>query len=228
VAIASPVSQRQTEAALLLLTFTTGLIDAVSVLVLGHVFVANMTGNVVFLGFWFASHTVVDLTAAVVAFTCFLLGAIVGGRLVRHLGGNVRVWIATALGVEIVLLVVLAILCGAGVLHYHDDTKLVVIAGLATAFGVQHSTARQFGIQELTTTVLTSTIVGIGVDSKLAGGSGARQRLRIAVVATMCFGALVGATLTRFTVAPILALGAVVVTVSAALFWFGTPGAEKA
>ncbi|MCZ0731285.1 YoaK family protein [Mycolicibacterium iranicum] len=226
-AIASPVSQRQTEAALLLLTFTTGLIDAVSVLALGHVFVANMTGNVVFLGFWFALRTVVDLTAAVVAFACFLLGAIVGGRLVRHLGGNVRVWIATALGVEIILLVVLAILCGAGVLRYDDDTKLVVIAGLATAFGIQHSTARQFGIQELTTTVLTSTIVGIGVDSKLAGGSGARQRLRIAVVATMCVGALVGATLTRFTVAPILALGAVVVTVSAALFWFGKPSPEK-
>lgn len=220
-AIASPVSQRQTETALLLLTFTTGLIDAVSVLVLGHVFVANMTGNVVFLGFWFASHTVVDLTAAVVAFTCFLSGTILGGRLVRHLSGNVRVWIATALGAEVVLLAVLAILSGVGVLHYHDDTKLVLIAGLATAFGVQHSTARQFGIQELTTTVLTSTIVGIGVDSKLAGGTGARQSLRIAVVATMCLGALVGATLTRYTVAPIIGFAAVVVTVSGAIFWFG-------
>ncbi|MFB1296431.1 YoaK family protein [Mycobacterium sp. pW049] len=222
-AIASPVSQRQTETALLLLTFTTGLIDAVSVLVLGHVFVANMTGNVVFLGFWFASHTVVDLTAAVVAFTCFLSGTILGGRLVRHLSGDVRVWIATALGVEAVLLVVLAILSGTGVLHYHDDTKLVLIAGLATAFGIQHSTARQFGIQELTTTVLTSTIVGIGVDSKLAGGTGARQPLRIAVVATMGFGALVGATLTRFTVAPIIGMAAAVVAVSAAVFWFGRP-----
>ncbi|OAN36113.1 YoaK family protein [Mycolicibacterium iranicum] len=220
-AIASPVSQRRTETALLLLTFTTGLIDAVSVLVLGHVFVANMTGNVVFLGFWFASHTVVDLTAAVVAFACFMAGTIVGGRLMRALGGNARVWIVTALGVEVALLALLAVLAGAGVLHYHDDTKLVLIAGLATAFGVQHSTARQFGIQELTTTVLTSTIVGIGVDSRLAGGTGARQRLRIAVVATMCLGALVGATLTRFTVAPIIALAAVVVTVSGALFWFG-------
>ena len=33
------------------LTFVTGLIDALSFLGLGHVFTANMTGNVVFVGF---------------------------------------------------------------------------------------------------------------------------------------------------------------------------------
>jgi len=33
------------------LTVVTGLVDAFSYLVLGHVFVANMAGNVVFLGF---------------------------------------------------------------------------------------------------------------------------------------------------------------------------------
>ena len=36
---------------LVVLTMTTGLVDAVSVLGLGRVFTANMTGNVVFLGF---------------------------------------------------------------------------------------------------------------------------------------------------------------------------------
>jgi len=50
-AIASPIGRRQTVAALLTLTFVTGLVDAVSYLRLGRVFVANMTGNVVFLGF---------------------------------------------------------------------------------------------------------------------------------------------------------------------------------
>ena len=33
------------------LTFVTGVVDAASYLKLGHVFVANMTGNIVFLGF---------------------------------------------------------------------------------------------------------------------------------------------------------------------------------
>src|SRR2546430_5437584 len=40
--------------ALLVLTFTTGLVDAVSYLGLGRVFTANMTGNIVFLGFGIA------------------------------------------------------------------------------------------------------------------------------------------------------------------------------
>ncbi len=34
------------------MTLVTGLVDAFSYLVLGHVFVANMTGNVVFLAYW--------------------------------------------------------------------------------------------------------------------------------------------------------------------------------
>ncbi|KWX66270.1 YoaK family protein [Mycobacterium sp. NAZ190054] len=224
-ALTSPVSRRQTVTALLLLTFTTGLVDAVSVLVLGHVFVANMTGNVIFLGFWFVPHSGVDLTAAIVAFAGFVVGTIVGGRLSRHLDSDVRVWLTSALGLEVVLLVVLAILAGTGVLDYHDDSKLILIAGLAVTFGCQNATARQFGIQELSTTVLTSTIVGLGFDSRLAGGTGEGERLRYGVVATMCSGAVVGATLTRFTVAPIIGLAAVIVAVSAAIFWFGRGGA---
>lgn len=220
-AIPSPVSRRQTVTALLLLTFTTGLVDAVSVLVLGHVFVANMTGNVVFLGFWFVPHSGVDLTAAVVAFVGFVVGTILGGRLSRHLDSNVRRWLTTALGLEVVVLTVLAIVAGAGLVHYHDNTKLILIAGLAVTFGSQNATARQFGIQELSTTVLTSTIVGLGFDSRLAGGTGEGEKLRYGVVLTMLAGAAVGATLTRFTVAPIIGLAAVIVAVSAAIFCFG-------
>jgi uncharacterized membrane protein YoaK (UPF0700 family) len=119
------------------------------------------------------------------------------------------------------VLVLLSVLAGAGVLNYHDNTKLILIAGLAMTFGSQNATARQFGIQELSTTVLTSTIVGLGFDSRLAGGSGHREKLRYGVVATMCAGAVVGATMTRFTVAPVIALAAALVAAAAAIFWFG-------
>jgi uncharacterized membrane protein YoaK (UPF0700 family) len=206
--------------ALLLLTFATGLVDAVSVLVLGHVFVANMTGNVIFLGFWFVPHSGVDMTAAIVAFLSFVVGTIIGGRLARHLDSHVRRWLVVALALEVVGLVTLSVLAGAGVVHYHDNGKLILIAGLAVAFGCQNATARQFGIQELSTTVLTSTIVGIGFDSRLAGGTGHREKLRYAVVLTMCGGAVLGATLTLVVVAPIIALAAVVVAASAAIFAF--------
>jgi uncharacterized membrane protein YoaK (UPF0700 family) len=219
--VVSPVSERTTIVCLLLLTFSTGIVDAISVLVLGHVFVANMTGNVIFLGFWFAPHTVVDMTAAVVAFVSFVTGAVLGGRLARHLDSDVRRWLTVALGIEVAVLVTLSILSGTGVLDYHDNTKLILIAGLAVTFGIQAATARQFGIQELSTTVLTTTIVGIGFDSRLAGGTGHRERLRYSVVLTMCAGALVGATLTRWFVAPVIAIAAVVVAAAAAIFGFG-------
>jgi uncharacterized membrane protein YoaK (UPF0700 family) len=219
--VESPVSERLTVVSLLLLTFATGIVDAVSVLVLGHVFVANMTGNVIFLGFWFVPHSGVDLTAAIVAFVSFLAGTVLGGRLARHIDSEVRLWLTVALGVEVLVLLTLSILAGTGVLNYHDNTKLILIAGLALTFGSQNATARQFGIQELSTTVLTSTIVGLGFDSRLAGGTGHREKLRYSVVVTMCAGALVGATMTRFTVAPVIALAAVVVAVAAAIFGFG-------
>jgi uncharacterized membrane protein YoaK (UPF0700 family) len=219
--VESPVSERTTVACLLLLTFATGIVDAISVLVLGHVFVANMTGNIIFLGFWFAPHTVVDMTAALVALVSFVAGAVFGGRLARHLDDDVRRWLTVALGFEVVMLLTLSILTGTGVIDYHDNTKLILVAGLALTFGSQAAAARQFGIQELSTTVLTTTIVGIGSDSRLAGGTGRRERLRFSVVLTMCAGALVGATLTRWAVAPVIALAAVVVAVSAAVFRFG-------
>jgi uncharacterized membrane protein YoaK (UPF0700 family) len=220
-AVQSPVSPRLTVTALLLLTFATGLVDAVSVLVLGHVFVANMTGNIIFLGFWFVPHSGIDLLAAVVAFVGFIAGAVLGGRLARHLDGNARRWLVVALGIEVVVLTTLSVLAGCGVLHHDGNGRLILIAALAVVFGSQNATARQFGVQELSTTVLTQTIVGIGFDSRLAGGTGQREKLRYGVVLTMCGGAVIGATLTLWTVAPVIGMAAAVVAASAAIFAFG-------
>ncbi len=220
-AVTSPVSERSTVAALLLLTLATGMADALSILVLGHVFVANMTGNVIFLGFWLAPRTSIDLTAVVVALPTFVCTTILSGRVFRRFGERTRAWITTVLATEIVLLLALSALAGAGLLRYHDNTKLIMIALLAVTFGLQHSSARQFGIQELSTTVLTSTIVSLGLDSRLAGGTGARAKLRFGVVVTMCAGAFFGATLSRYVVAPVFAVTAAVVAASLLIFRFG-------
>lgn len=220
------ISDRLSVIALLMLTFATGLVDAVSVLVLGHIFVANMTGNVIFLGFWLAPHTSVDVTAAVVSFVCFLIGAVIGGRFARHLDGKVRLWLTTALGTEVVLLVTMSILVGTGILDYHTDQKLILIAVLAITFGAQSAAARQFGVQELSTTVLTSTIVGIGIDSRLAGGSGDREKLRASVILTMCLGAAMGAAVLRLGVAVVIGLAAAVVAAGLVVFLYGSPSAR--
>lgn len=213
---------------MLLLTFATGLADSISILVLGHVFVANMTGNVIFLGFWLAPRTVIDLNAVVVALPTFICTTIVSGRLSRHFGPRTRTWITTVLTTEIVLLVALAILAGTGVLRYQGNSKFIMIGILAVTFGLQHSSARQFGIQELSTTVLTSTIVSFGLDSHLAGGTGDRQKLRIGVVATMCAGAFCGATMSRYVIAPVFVVTAAVIATSLMIFRFGPPSSTKA
>jgi uncharacterized membrane protein YoaK (UPF0700 family) len=225
-AVTSPVSERWTVAALLLLTFATGLADSISILALGHVFVANMTGNVIFLGFWLAPSTTIDLTAVAVALPTFICTTIVSGRLARHFGTRTRTWISTVLATEIVLLVALAILAGTGVLRYQGNSRLIMIGLLAVTFGLQHSSARQFGIQELSTTVLTSTIVSLGLDSRLAGGTGERRRLRIGVVATMCAGAFFGATMSRYVIAPVFVVTAAVIAASLVIFRLG-PSATK-
>lgn len=62
-------------AILLMLTVTTGVVDAVSILGLGPVFVANMTGNVVFIGFALAGAPGFSLWGSVVALAAFLGGA---------------------------------------------------------------------------------------------------------------------------------------------------------
>jgi hypothetical protein len=65
---------------LVCLTVVTGLVDAFSYLRLGHVFVANMTGNVVFLGFGLAGVGEISIVASLFAVFAFALGAAVSGR----------------------------------------------------------------------------------------------------------------------------------------------------
>ena len=57
------------------LTFVTGVVDAASYLTLGHVFVANMTGNVVFLGFALAGARGLSSATSLMALASFLAGA---------------------------------------------------------------------------------------------------------------------------------------------------------
>lgn len=69
--------------------------------------------------------------------------------------------------------------------------------------------------------MLTQTIVGIGFDSRLAGGTGQREKLRYTVVLTMCAGAALGATLTLYVVAPVIGLAAVMVASAGLVFALG-------
>src|ERR1700757_820508 len=90
---------------LYLFTAVTGLVDAVSYIGLGHIFTANMTGNIVLLGFAFAGVPGLSASRSLTALAAFLVGAVIGGRLATTLAplSNSR-WRMTAFGCEAVLL----------------------------------------------------------------------------------------------------------------------------
>src|SRR2546428_3829039 len=82
--------ERVLPAVLVGLTAVTGLVDAVSLLGLGHVFTANMTGNVVFLGFAVAGAPGVSVTRSLTSLVAFLVGAVLGGRVAVAMGAAPR------------------------------------------------------------------------------------------------------------------------------------------
>jgi len=192
--------------ALLVLTFTTGLVDAVSYLGLGHVFTANMTGNIVFLGFGIAGSGGLPVLAPLISLASFLLGAGGGGVLADRIGHRHRQHVARALAIEVSLLAVAAALAAAVDVRPNAASGDVVIALLAFAMGVRNATVRRIGVPDLTTTVLTMTLTGLAADSPLAGGAGKGSVRRIAAVVAMFSGALAGALLLKTSlVLPIVA-----------------------
>src|SRR3954471_3750339 len=88
---------------LLALTFSTGLVDAVSYLGLGRVFTANMTGNIVLLGFGIAGSGGLPVVAPLVSLGAFLVGSAVGGAMATRLSHRHAQHVARALGIETAL-----------------------------------------------------------------------------------------------------------------------------
>ena len=203
--------------ALLVMTFSTGLVDAVSYLGLGRVFTANMTGNIVLLGFGIAGSGGLPVVAPLVSLWAFLAGSAVGGVLAVTTGDRHAQHVARALGIEIGLVLAAAITAAATDVRPSTFSGDAVIALLALAMGVRNATVRRLGVPDLTTTVLTMTLTGLAADSRVAGGSGKGSLRRIAAVLAMLSGAVAGALLLKISlVPPLLAAAALALLVALA------------
>src|SRR6266446_6464 len=186
----APITEKIVPYTLLGMTAVTGLVDAVSFLSLGRVFTANMTGNVVLLA--------------------FLLGAIFGGRIMARAGADSQIrFAAQAFVLEVVFLSV-ASFCSIGYrsdLLGHSFQPFALIALTALAMGTRNAAARKLAIPDLTTTVLTLTITGIGADSSMANGNNPRLARRVESVVAMFLGAALGAVIIRYSISAALWLG---------------------
>ena len=183
--------------ALVVLTLTTGLVDAVSYLALGHVFTANMTGNVVLLGFGVAGSGGLPVVAPLVSLAAFVLGAGAAGRIIQRFGERHPALVAAGLGLEVSLLAIAAILAAALTIRANHASGDVLIALMAFAMGARSAVVQRIGVPGMPTTVVTMTLAGL--TSSLAH----TRRLDddsvrlIAAVLAMFLGALIGALLLK-------------------------------
>ena len=180
---------------LVALTVVTGLVDSFSYLVLGHVFVANQTGNVVFFAFALAGVGGFSAPASVAAIGCFALGALITGRLGRSLARRRELLLGVTAGIQTVIVAETVTMTALTPIPIPAGLRYALIASLSLTMGAQNATARKLAVPDLTTTVLTLTITGIAADSPLAGATGAYVARRLISVVAMFLGALAGAEL---------------------------------
>lgn len=202
---------------LLILTFTTGAVDGIAFIGFHHVFIGNMTGNVLLLG--------VGLTGAngqfayvrpLVALVCFMVGAVVGGRIIAR---QPPMWtthitsIIGSVGTGILILTVLMVVIPDPI----SGLKGTVFASLLSVFmGIQAAVARKLNFVDVTTVAVTATIIGLATVSRLAGGTGEHWKRRVFAVALIIFGAFLGAlSLTINEWCGLMAIGLLIVTVAA-------------
>lgn len=208
-------------APLIAATLVTGVVDAVCYLALGHIFVANMTGNVVFLAFALAGAKGLTVWAPCLAIACFAAGAWTETRLARPAGGGpgpaadhrrlsgAIVWHAAFVAVALL------------VAALEDDAKTAthvqLIAILAFGFGLQNAVVRKLAVPDLTTTVLTMTVTGLAADP--LGKPTVRRLLSLGCI---FLGALLGGLLVLHqSISVALGLALVLLAVSAGLARMG-------
>ncbi len=188
---------------LIVLTLLTGVVDAASYLKLGHVFVANMTGNVVFIGFAIAGAPGLSVVSSVIALAAFLAGARTGGAIGARLGAHRGHVLRGAGAVQSVLVAVALVTALVAGTPPAEGARYAITAVLAVAMGIQNAAAQRLAVPELTTTVLTRTLAGLAGD----GAPSVLRLRRVASVLAMLLGALAGALLAlRVSIAAALGL----------------------
>ena len=197
---------------LALLTLVTGFVDAVSYLKFGLVFVANMTGNVVLLGFAVAGAPTISISGSLVALAAFACGAILGGRLNRRFSSNRGTLLAVATAIKTPLM-----LAAAAVAYFQPGNAFAILAALGVSMGLQNAVARALAIADVTTTVLTMTLTGLAADSWLAGGTNPRWLRRVSAILTMFLGALCGAWIVLNAGVPLALLAAAAIVATAGI-----------
>ncbi|TFI42473.1 DUF1275 domain-containing protein [Rhodococcus sp. 1R11] len=183
---------------MLVLTFVTGVLDAVGYLGLDKVFTGNMTGNVVILAMGLGGGDELPVLGPLVALLLFSLGAVVAGMALKKHPGK---WNRT---ITLLLAAGTFVLVGAAVATFIIGPDLphaagiVVAAVIALQMGVQACIARKLAVRDMTTVVVTSTLTSLAGEDFVRGGKTAVFNRRAGAIVVIFLGAVVGTLLLHF------------------------------
>ncbi|WP_066582718.1 YoaK family protein [Cellulomonas timonensis] len=190
-------TRRHETVLLLVLTFGTGVVDAVSYLVLDRVIAGNMSGNVLLLGMGLAGAGGLQVAGPAIAFAAFWLGAQLCGHALRGApdGWTSRVSALIAFSGVVVGLV------GVGVALVPPATSqpsgLGAAAVLGACMGAQAAAARATGVADLVADAITGALVGLGLTFRDSRPDPGRWSRRMGNFALIGVGAFAGALLIR-------------------------------
>ncbi len=208
---------------MLALTFSTGVVDSVGYLGLDRVFTGNMTGNVVILAMALTGADGLPIIGPVIALALFLGGAALSGRTLKGLVAGWSVRTTVILSVVAALLLTGAVLA-VTVEHRPEWLGYVITGALGLAMGMQAGAARHIGVADVTTVVVTSTLVGLAFDSRFGGAKAKHPWARRAgAILLIGAGAASGALLLRADIGFGMLLAALITTTVVVLGTIGRP-----
>jgi uncharacterized membrane protein YoaK (UPF0700 family) len=204
-------------AMLVALTVLAGVVDAASILGLGHVFVATITGNLVFVGLAIAGAQGFSVAPCLLSIGGFIIGALAGGHACRGARGHRGRALRNVLGVKVALAAVVTVIIVAVDGHPGRGTRDIAVVLLAMSMGSQLAAIRYLKVPDLLTVVLTLTITGALTERGLGPFHPAVLRRAIAVLA-FAVGAIGGGLLVvNVSLSAALGLGlAIIVAVAIA------------
>ena len=207
-----------------LLTLTTGAVDATSFLALGNVFASVITGNMVLLGIAAGTARPELAVHSGVALAGYMAGVAIGAPIARHEDSGVGTWppsVTITLVVELGVLTVFTIVWELAGAAPHGAVQLALVVVLAAAMGLQAAAVRRLG--QMSTTYLTSTLTGL-VAGLVTGSKPDGMQRSLGVLAAIVAGAIAASVLVKTVPAwlpamVLLPLGLTIVSSVAGFEW---------
>lgn len=183
-----------------LLTSICGMIDVVCFMALGGVFAEMMTGNLLMMAIMIGQRdAIAEVDKFVFALLAFALGALIGGRIMKHYGHQAHpkfafwlIWLMLGSAAGFAMFLPEAI---------SKDQAHMLLVLLAITMGIQNAVIRVHGEPDIATNLMTVTYTALIAESKLTGCPNERFFRRFASVVVFVASAVLGVCLLSISLA---------------------------